>query len=326
MNIRLASSVLALVVFVVAGCNADSAPAASASSSSPVTVPPTPAVRTPTPTTLAATPSPTPSPTPPPYATPTASPTPTTTPPPAPTVTPTPYPPSRFILPDFTLRYLAFQPESLIFVRNFPDGIGDSVDRAVLEGRVRYRDGSPEVELIWHLEGAINLEWRFLFVDGLAYVNVARDDEPSAWLRSEPSAAMMNRVASLLPQLATILGWDFLETAPWELLDDAVCEETPCHQFSRSSDRGDLILAVDSDSLVPLSISVRSVLPGRSYARAATQFVAWNQAITLNIPDAYTEATAPDLAYQFFYPLVLLGLDSADTGVLPILQSANPLP
>jgi hypothetical protein len=317
LNIRLAGSVLALTVFVVAGCNADSQPTSSTASSSAVTAPP---ATTPTPINPAASPSPAAIPTPSPSPTPTASPT------PAPTVTPTPYPPSQFVLPDFTPRYLAFHPESLIFVRDFPDGIGESVDRALLEGRIRYWNGSPDIELVWHLQGTINLEWRFLFVDGLVYVNVARDGEPGAWLRSEPSPAMMNRVASLLPPLATILGWDFLEAAPWDLLDDVICEETPCHQFSQSSARGDLILAVGSGSLLPLSISVRSVASDGRFSRAATHFVAWNQAITLNIPDTYTETTPSDLAFQFFYPLVLLGLDSDDTGVLPILQSANPAP
>ena len=238
----------------------------------------------------------------------------------------TPYPPSQFVLPNFTPRYRAFQPESLIFVRDFPDGIGDTVDRAVLEGRIRYRDGSPDVELVWHLQGTINLEWRFLFVDGLVYVSVASDGEPGPWLRSEPSPAMMGRIASLLPPLDTILGWDFLETAPWDLLDKVICEETPCHQFSQSSASGDLILAVDSGSLLPLSITVRSIASDGRYARAATHFVAWNQAITLNIPDTYTETTPSDIAYQFFYPLVLLGLDSDDAGVLPLLPTPNPAP
>ncbi len=329
MNIRLAGSVLALTVFVVAGCNADSQPTPSAAASSPVTAPPAaavtvPAPTTPTPTDPAASQSPTATPAPLPSPAPTS--TPTVTPTPAPTVTPTPYPPSQFVLPDFTPRYLAFQPESLIFVRDFPDGIGQSVDRALLEGRIRYRDGSPDVELVWHLQGTIDLEWRFLFVDGRVYINVARDGEPGAWLRSEPSPAMMSRVASLLSPLDTVLGWDFLEAAPWDLLDDIICEETPCHQFSQSSVRGDLILAVDSGSLLPLSISVRSVASDGRYARAATHFVAWNQAVTLKIPDTSTETTPSDIAYQFFYPLVLLGLDSDDTGVLPLLQSANPAP
>ena len=333
MKFRLAGSILALAVFVLAGCNNDSSvePITSPDSSPLATAEPVaaatgPGSPTPTPDGSTAAPSPPPTQTPSPAPTPTASPTSTATPTPAPTATPTPYPPSRFVLPDFTVRYLSFQPSTLVFVRSFPDGIGNLVDRSVLEGRVRLGDDPPEVELLWHIEGAINLEWHFLFVDGQAYVNVAADGEPAAWIRSGPSSDMMNRVSSLLPPITAILGWDLIEGEPWELLEGAICEETPCYQFSQSSDRGDLVLVVDSSSLRPLSISVRSVQSDGRYTRATTEFVAWDQDITFDIPETFAEESSSGLAYRFFYSLVLLGLHSEDAGVLPLLSDSVPSP
>ena len=71
---------------------------------------------------------------------------------------------------------------------------------------------------------------------------------------------------------------------------------------------------------------MRSVLPGGRYTRATTEFVAWDQDITFDIPGTFIDSSPSELAYEFFYPLVILGLDSADTGVLPVLVDAIPPP
>ena len=329
---------LALAV-VLASCSESPGPAATAvvpgvvASFTPTSAPlPTsaPATVAPSPTDPSATPTPSPSaapvptPVPAPTATPASTATPTRIPTATPTPSPTPYPPSAFILPGFTDQYLSFQPVSVHFIRDFPDGIGNFVDRAVLEGRVRYGTGMPEVDLLWHLEGLSEVEWRFVLVDETAYLLAAVDGLSNGWFQSSPMRGLMNRIAPLLPPLPALLSWDFIENGIWELLDDGSCGGTPCHQFRQAFDDREIILAVDRASLRPLSISVRSGPADGRYTRVTTEFVSWNEDLVLAPPDE-SEPVAPELlAYEFFWPLVLLGIESRDSGTLSLASYLIP--
>ncbi len=312
---------------VLASCNESPAPAATAvapgvvASSTPTTAPlpsAAPSLAVPAPTVPSATPAPTPLPVPTATPAPTATPTPTNTP--TATPSPTPYPPSEFILPGFTNQYLSFQPTGVHFIRDFPDGIGNFVDRAVLEGRVSYGAGMSAIDLLWRLEGSSTVEWRFVLVDGSAYLSVIIDGVATGWFRSSANREVVNRVTALLPPLATILSWEFIENGSWERLDGAECGGSSCQRFSQSFDDREIILAVDQTSLRPVSIAVRTGPAGGRYTRATTEFLAWDPGPVL-APTGATAAVDPArLGYEVFYPLVLLGIESAEAGSLSLLS------
>jgi hypothetical protein len=332
---------LLALVAVLASCNESPGPAATAvapgvvASFTPTSAPlpsAAPAIA-PSPTDPSATPVPSPSaapgptPVPAPAATPspTAIPTrpPTATPTPAPTLTPTPYPSSQFVLPGFTRRYVSFQPAGVHFIRDFPDGIGAFVHRAVLEGRVRYGGGTPEIDLLWRLDGYSAVEWRFVLVDETAYLSVVVDGVATGWVQSSANREVMNRVTAMLPPLATLLSWEFIENGPWERLDGAACGGASCHRFSQSFDDRQVILAVDEATLRPASLAVRSGPADGRYTRATTEFVAWDAEPVLAPPGVTVAVEPARLAYEFFWPLVLLGIESDDAGSLSLLDYLN---
>lgn len=283
----------------------------------------------PTAPTSAATPASPLSPAPTPQLTPSrgAITTPKATPAPAatatPTPSPTPYPPSRFVLSDFTAEYLSMQPTSVHFVRDFPDGIGPFVERAVLEGRIRYGNDLPDLELLWHLEGKISVEWRFLIVDGQSFLSVGGDDLETPWIRSGPLPSVVDRAMALFPELPVLLSWEFIENGAWEMLDDGVCGGNPCHRFSQTVVDDQVILAVDRESRRPLSISVRTGPADGRYTRSTTEFLSWNEDLIIAPPAESEEVPASRLAYAFFWPLTLLGIESEEAGTLSLSRYLN---